>query len=406
MKKTIKELKEERAALAAKMSQMLDVAEEREAKGFTPEERAQYDGLKREYEALDERIALREEDEARAAASARRISGNDGKTPAERAAQHQEELRSACIDYMSGRLAKGDINPELRAELFTGTSENQIIIPKLVADKVVHALKSAGTFLEAVDLVITQNAIPYTKSTLNTTDKVLKKLNEGDANTTDKVQFKGVTISAYDYVTPIFPIHIGLLEGTNVDVEATIVEAVAECVRRGLQELATRTGTGTNDINALLAAATKGVTAASDTAITYDDLVDLMSSVDNAYGNSERGAFMMNSLTKAKILKIKDDNGDPIFIKDVQTGDISRILGRRVIINESMPDIAASAKPIAFGDFKYYHLRMVQGIRMTVFKEKYADKLQVGFMGHLRADGNLVDAGTHPVKYLEMGAGA
>ena len=36
MKKTIKELKEERAALAARMSQMLDVAEEREAKGFTP----------------------------------------------------------------------------------------------------------------------------------------------------------------------------------------------------------------------------------------------------------------------------------------------------------------------------------------------------------------------------------
>ena len=71
-----------------------------------------------------------------------------------------------------------------------------------------------------------------------------------------------------------------------------------------------------------------------------------------------------------------------------------------------MPDIAASAKPIAFGDFKYYHLRMVQGIRMTIFKEKYADKLEVGFMGHVRADGKLVDAGTHPVKYLEMGAGA
>ena len=122
MKKTIKELKEERAALAAKMSQMLDVAEEREAKGFTPEERAQYDGLKREYEALDERIALLEEDEARAAASARRISGNDGKTPAERAAQHQEELRSAFIDYVRGAATKGDVKPELRAELFTGTS--------------------------------------------------------------------------------------------------------------------------------------------------------------------------------------------------------------------------------------------------------------------------------------------
>ena len=215
-----------------------------------------------------------------------------------------------------------------------------------------------------------------------------------------------MTISAYDYVTPIFPIHIALLEGTNVDVEATIVEAVAECVRRGLQELATRTGTGTNDIKALLTAATKGATAASDTAVTYDDLVSLQASVDNAYGNPERGAFMMNSATLAAILKIVDKNGRPIFITDVQTGVITRILGRRVIINEAMPDIAASAKPIAFGDFKYYHLRMVQGIRMTVFKEKYADKLEVGFMGHVRADGNLVDAGTHPVKYLEMGAGA
>lgn len=406
MKKTIKELKEERAALAARMSQMLDVAEEREAKGFTPEERARYDGLKNEYKTLDERIALLEEDEARAAASARRISGNDGKTPAERAAQHQEELRSAFIDYVRGAATKGDVKPELRAELFTGTADNQIIIPKLVADQVVHALKSTGTFLEAVDLVITQNAIPYTKSTLNTTDKALTKLAEGTANVTSKVQFGGVTISAYDYVTPIFPIHIALLEGTNVDVEATIVEAVAECVRRGLQELATRTGTGTNDIKALLTAATKGATAASDTAVTYDDLVSLQASVDNAYGNPERGAFMMNSATLAAILKIVDKNGRPIFITDVQTGVISRILGRRVIINESMPDIAASAKPIAFGDFKYYHLRMVQGIRMTVFKEKYADKLEVGFMGHVRADGNLVDAGTHPVKYLEMGAGA
>ena len=406
MKKTIKGLKGERAALAAKMSQMLDVAEEREAKGFTPEERARYDGLKKEYEALDERIALLEEDEARAASSARRVGGDDGKTAAERAARHQEELRSAFIDYVRGAATKGDIKPELRAELFTGTAENQIIIPKLVSDQVVHALKSTGTFLEAIDLVITQNAIPYTKATLNTTDKALEKLAEGSANTTDKVQFQGVSISAYDYVTPIFPIHIALLEGTNVDVEATIVEAVAECVRRGLQGLATKTGTGSNDIKALLTAATKGVTAASDTAITYDDLVDLMSSVDNAYGNSERGRFMMNSTTKAKIMKIKDDNGNPIFIRDVQTGDVSHILGRRVIVNESMPDIAASAKPIAFGDFKYYHLRMVQGIRMTVFKEKYADKLEVGFMGHVRADGNLIDAGTHPVKYLEMGAGA
>ena len=123
--KTIKELKEERAALAARMSQMLDVAEEREAKGFTAEERAKYDGLKKEYETLDERIALREEDEARAAASARRIGGDAGKTAEERAARHQEELRSTFIDYVRGAVTKPDIKEEMRAELFTGTADNQ-----------------------------------------------------------------------------------------------------------------------------------------------------------------------------------------------------------------------------------------------------------------------------------------
>lgn len=307
--KTIKELKEERAALAARMSQMLDVAEEREAKGFTAEERAKYDGLKKEYETLDERIALREEDEARAAASARRIGGDAGKTAEERAARHQEELRSTFIDYVRGAVTKPDIKEEMRAELFTGTADNQVIIPKLIADKVVHALKSTGTFLESIDLVITESAIPYTKSTLNTTDKALKKLAEGDANTTDKVKFEGVSFSAYDYVTPIFPIHIALLEGTSVDVEATIVEAVTQCVSRGLQELATRTGTGTNDIKALLTAATKGFTSAEGTAVTYDELVSLMSSVDNAYGNTERGAFMMNTATLAAVMKIADKNG-------------------------------------------------------------------------------------------------
>lgn len=405
MKKSIKELKEERAALAARMSQMLDVAEEREAKGFTPEERAQYDGLKREYEALDERIALLEEDEARAAASARRIVGDSGKTAAERAAQHQEELRSAFFDLVLGTATKSDIKPELRAELFTSAADNQIIIPKLVADQVVHALKSTGTFLEAVDLVITQDGAPYTKGTVNTTEMPLTLADEGEDADEDKIQFGGVSFSAYDYKTPVFPVSLSLLEGTNIDVEAEIIQAITDCVRRGLEIVATRTGTGSKQMNALLNAATKGVTASSATAVTYDNMVDLMSSVDNAYGNSADGRFMFNSSTKGALMKVRNENGDPLFIADARTGDLSYILGRRVIINEAMPDIGAGAKPIAFGNFRYYHLRMVKGIRLTIFKEKYASQLMVGFMGYVRADGNLVDAGTHPVKYLEM-AGA
>lgn len=404
MKKSIKELKEERGALAMEMRSLLDTSENRENPGFTTEERAKYDEMKKRYDALEERIRLLEEDEARAASGAHRVPGSgDGKTPSGEQAR-QEEMRSAFIDFVRGRITKADIREELRDAMFTGTSENQIIIPKLVSDQVVHALKAGGTFLGAIDLIITADAISYVKSTLDTTEKSLKKLAEGTENTEDKVQFKGVQISAYDYVTPVFPIHVALLEGTNVDVEAALVEAITNCVRRGLEELATQNGTGSDDINALLKAATKGATAASADEITYNDLVDLYSSVDAAYGNARNGSFMMNSNTLAKVMKIVDGNGRPIFITDLQTGEITRILGRNLVINEAMPDVGSGAKAVVFGDLKYYHMRMVGGIRLTIFKELYAKSLEVGFMGHVRADGDLIDAGTHPVKYLEMGA--
>lgn len=404
MKKSIKELKEERGALAMEMRSLLDTSENRENPGFTTEERAKYDEMKKRYDALDERINLLEEDEARAASGAHRVPGSgDGKTPSGEQAR-QEEMRSAFIDFVRGRITKADIREELRAAMFTGTSENQIIIPKLVSDQVVHALKAGGTFLGAIDLIITADAIPYVKSTLDTTEKSLKKLAEGTENAEDKVQFKGVQISAYDYVTPVFPIHVALLEGTNVDVEAALVEAITNCVRRGLEELATQSGTGSDDINALLNAATKGATAVSADEIAYNDLVDLYSSVDAAYGNARNGSFMMNSNTLAKVMKIVDGNGRPIFLTDLQTGEITRILGRNLVINEAMPDVGSGAKAVVFGDLKYYHMRMVGGIRLTIFKELYAKSLEVGFMGHVRADGDLIDAGTHPVKYLEMGA--
>ena len=159
MKKSIKELKEERSGIAQRMHEMLDAIEAREDKAFTDEERASYNNLKKQYETLNERIDLLEKEEARAAQAARPVGGTEP-TAEERAATHQQELRSAFIDYIRGSVTKSDIKPELRADLFPGTADNQIIIPKLVSDQVVHALKAGGTFLGAIDLVSTENAIP------------------------------------------------------------------------------------------------------------------------------------------------------------------------------------------------------------------------------------------------------
>lgn len=401
--KSIKSLKEERSALHEKMHDLVQAAEQRSDAAFTPEEKTQYEEYRAQYDTLSERIARLEADEQRAAEQARPLSAGIGKAPETeetRGEKRNEELRSAFFDLLSGRKTRNDLPQEVRDGLFLGASNNQIVVPKLVMSKVTMALKSTGTFLDAIDFVITETSDSYVLPTYDATGDELVRVKEGNKATDDSSnKFGGTEIKAYDYNTKIQKIHINLMKTSGVDVEAVVVEAIAQCIRRGLNKLATVSGTGTDDITALLSDAPVGSTTASKDAVTYDELVDMVASVDGAYADS----WIMSRNTLLNIAKIKTTDGSPIFLKDVNTGAITHILGYPVVINNDMPQIGtAGAKPIAFGNPKAYHLRMVDGVRITVFYEKYADENMIGIMGHILADGKLNDAGTHPIKVLEL----
>jgi HK97 family phage major capsid protein len=68
------------------------------------------------------------------------------------------------------------------------------------------------------------------------------------------------------------------------------------------------------------------------------------------------------------------------------------------------PGLGPSAKTIAFGDFNNYFIRCVVGTQVKRLTERYADFNQVGFLAFQRWDGQLVDAGTHPIRYLQQSA--
>jgi HK97 family phage major capsid protein len=55
-----------------------------------------------------------------------------------------------------------------------------------------------------------------------------------------------------------------------------------------------------------------------------------------------------------------------------------------------------------FGQLNRYKIRDVANLRLVRMNERYADYDQVGFVAFSRHDGRLLDAGTHPVKYLAM----
>jgi hypothetical protein len=69
------------------------------------------------------------------------------------------------------------------------------------------------------------------------------------------------------------------------------------------------------------------------------------------------------------------------------------------VINQSMTT-PGPAKSMLFGDFSKYIIRDVREVELRRLDERFAVLGQVAFLAFARADGDLLDAGTHPVKYM------
>jgi HK97 family phage major capsid protein len=101
------------------------------------------------------------------------------------------------------------------------------------------------------------------------------------------------------------------------------------------------------------------------------------------------------------ILKLTDNTNQPLWLPGNGGPIGDTILGMPYVVNQDMPT-GAGAKGIVFGDLSKYMVREVTDIQFLQLNERYADYHQVGFLAFLRADGDLLDAGTNPVKYATL----
>jgi HK97 family phage major capsid protein len=110
--------------------------------------------------------------------------------------------------------------------------------------------------------------------------------------------------------------------------------------------------------------------------------------------------FMFADSTLKVLKKKKDGDGQYLWSSGVAIKEPDRIGGYPYVINQSMDAIGSGKKPIMFGDFAKYYIRRVAGADVLRLTERYADYNQTGFLAFQRWDGNLVDAGTNPLKHL------
>jgi HK97 family phage major capsid protein/HK97 family phage prohead protease len=84
--------------------------------------------------------------------------------------------------------------------------------------------------------------------------------------------------------------------------------------------------------------------------LSADALISMLYSLPGIFRNA--GTWAMNGSTLAAVRKLKDGNGNYLWQPSYQAGQPETILGRPVVELVDMPDIAANAFPIAYGDFK------------------------------------------------------
>lgn len=311
-------------------------------------------------------------------------------------------LNDAERTIVSGLRVTGRDMPQ--GALTTGTgSSGGYTIPTEFRKKLTEALLAYGGMRRAgCEILSTSHGRSIEIPTENDTSNVGQIVAESTQETTEaEPTFGQVILGAYKYSSKIIRIPLELLQDSAFDLDSYVARKFKTRIGR-ITNTHFTTGTGSGQPNGVVTGSTLGKTGATGqtTTVIYDDLVDLQHSVDSDYRDQGNCKFMFNDSTLKALKKLKDASAElPAWVPGIALREPDTILGDPYVINSAMATMAASAKSILYGDFSNYIIRDVSEYWMFRLTELYAQYGQVGFLLFSRHDGDIVNAGTNPIKY-------
>jgi HK97 family phage major capsid protein len=215
------------------------------------------------------------------------------------------------------------------------------------------------------------------------------------------MKFAQMIMHAYKYTSEGILVPTELLEDSAFNLAELLGSMLGERLGRICNQENTL-GTGNSMPKGITVAAPVGYTTAASNIVLADELIHLVHSVDPAYRPDS--GFMMHDSTILSIRLLKDGQGQYLWQSGLQQGVPDRLFSYMLTTNQDMAVIGSQAIVALFGQLQKYKIREVRDIRLYRLQERYRDVDQDGFMAFFRQDGNLLDAGTGPVKSLKMAA--
>lgn len=273
------------------------------------------------------------------------------------------------------------------------------LVPTEFEERIVVGLEEANV-IRSLAKVITTSA--ERKIPIASTHSEATWTAENAAYSESSPTFAQKQIDAFK-LTDLVKVSIELLQDSAFDLEQYIINEFARAFGIA-EEQAFCVGDGTDRPTGIFTddGGTVGVTATSTTAITVDNVIDLVYSLKSPY--RKHAKFLMKDTTVALLRKLKDTNGAYLWQPSVIAGQPDHLLGYEIYTSPYVPAVAADAYVMAFGDFKNYWIADRAGRTVQRLNELYAGNGQIGYIATERVDGKVILS--EGIQLLKMGAGA
>lgn len=410
MRDQINALKAERATLITRMREIAATAES-EDRDLTAEETQEFDRVTAEADSLEARAGRMEKlagldplprqttDEETDHAP----EGEDREVPAGlneyRAArtgglvQDDPEYRAAFYHMLTATDAR-DLSPdELRVLSKATAGAGANLVPTLFANELIQALRDFGVMRQISRTVTTSGGEALQVPTVSSHGSAAWTA-ENAAFTASDEAFGQLTLNAYKAAT-LIKVSEELLADSAFDLESYIRNEFGQRIGV-LENTGFVVGDGSGKPTGVTTQASAGVTAASATAITSDELIDLYHSLLPPHRRN--AVFVAKDSTIKLFRKLKDTTNQYLWQPGLQAGRPDTLLGAPIYADPDMPAATTGLVSVLYGDFGYYWIRDVQGVALQRLNELYAENGQVGFRAYHRTDGKLTN--TAAVKKL------
>lgn len=177
-----------------------------------------------------------------------------------------------------------------------------------------------------------------------------------------------------------------LINNVDFDIVGFVVDEMAYAIKRFIEhELLIGTSGKVEGLSTL----TNGITTASASAITADEVVRLHDSIKDEF--QQNAIWIMSPATRTALRLLKGQTGYYLLNDDISTPFGVSLLGKPVYVSDNMPDIATGEPVIYYGDMRGLATKFNEEINIEVLRERYADEHAIGVVGWFEFDSKVID---------------